>query len=92
LSAVTGWDLDEDEIMRIGERIYNLERVMVNKYGFNGKDDTLPSRLLKETMPEGPAKGQIVELEVMKDEYYKLRGWTDGAPTPEKLRELEIEI
>lgn len=92
LSAVTGWDLTEDEILKIGERIYNLERLILNKYGFYGKDDTLPKRLLEEPMPEGPAKGQVVELEKMKEEYYKLRGWVDGAPTPEKLKELEIEV
>ncbi len=92
LSAVTGWDLTEEEIMKIGERIYNLERVIINKYGFTGKDDTLPDRLTKEPMPEGPAKGQVVELEKMKKEYYELRGWVDGVPTEEKLKELEIEL
>ncbi len=92
LSAVTGWDLTTDEIMRIGERIYNLERVIMNRFGFTGKDDILPKRLLQEPMPEGAAKGQVVELDKMKEEYYKLRGWVDGVPTPEKLKELEIEL
>ncbi len=92
LSAVTGWDLDTEELLRIGERIYNLERVMLNKLGFDGKDDVLPKRLLTEPLPEGPAKGHVVELDVMKEEYYKLRGWVDGRPTPEKLKELEIEL
>jgi len=92
LSAVTGWDLSEDEILRIGERIYNLERVVMNRLGFDGKDDTLPSRLLKEPMPEGSAKGHVVDLEKMKEEYYKLRGWVNGIPTPEKLKELEIKV
>ncbi|MEM3579161.1 MAG: aldehyde ferredoxin oxidoreductase family protein [Candidatus Bathyarchaeia archaeon] len=92
LSAVTGWNLTEAEILKIGERIYNLERVIINKFGFDGKDDTLPKRLLKEPMPEGPAKGQVIELEKMKEEYYKLRGWVNGVPTKEKLAELEIEL
>ncbi len=92
LSAVTGWDISEDEILKIGERIYNLERVIINRLGFDGKDDTLPTRLLKEPMPEGPAKGQVADLEKMKEEYYKLRGWVNGIPTPGKLRELEIEV
>ena len=92
LTAVTGWNLTEQEILKIGERIYNLERVILNKYGFDGKDDTLPKRLLEEPMPEGPAKGQVVELEKMKEEYYRLRGWVNGIPTPEKLKELEIEL
>jgi aldehyde:ferredoxin oxidoreductase len=92
LSAVTGWDLTEDGIMKIGERIYNLERVIINKLGFDGKDDTLPPRLLHEPMPDGPAKGHVVELEKMKEEYYRLRGWVNGVPTIEKLKELEIEL
>lgn len=92
LSAVTGWSLTEDEIMLIGERIYNLERLIMSKYGFTDKDDTLPPRLTSEPMPEGPVKGQVVELEQMKIEYYRLRGWVNGIPTPEKLKELGIEL
>ncbi len=92
LSAVTGWNISEEEIMKIGERIYNLERVIINKLGFDGKDDVLPKRLLEEKMPEGEAKGQVVELEKMKKEYYELRGWENGKPTKEKLKELEIEL
>jgi len=92
LSNVTGWDISEDEILKIGERIYNLERVIMGKLGFSDKDDTLPPRLLKEPMPEGAAKGQVVELDKMKEEYYKLRGWVNGIPTPEKLKELEVEV
>jgi aldehyde:ferredoxin oxidoreductase len=92
LSAVTGWDISEEEIMKIGERIYNLERVIMNKLGLDGKDDVLPKRLLEEKMPEGAGKGQVVELEKMKKEYYELRGWENGKPTEEKLKELEIEL
>ncbi|WP_202319085.1 aldehyde ferredoxin oxidoreductase family protein [Archaeoglobus neptunius] len=90
LSKVTGWDLNADEIMRIGERIYNLERMIINRFGFDGRYDTLPRRLLEEPLKEGPAKGQVVELDKMKEEYYQLRGWVDGRPTEEKLKELEI--
>lgn len=90
LSYVTGWDLSADELMKMGERIYNLERLIINKYGFDAKDDTLPKRLLQEPLPDGVAKGQVVELDKMKEEYYKLRGWVDGKPTEEKLKELDI--
>jgi aldehyde:ferredoxin oxidoreductase len=92
LSAVTGWDLTEDEVMEIGERIYNLERYIMSKYGFSDRDDTLPPRLTSEPMPEGPVKGQTVDLETMKKDYYGLRGWVNGIPTPQKLKELEIEL
>ncbi|MET1123681.1 MAG: aldehyde ferredoxin oxidoreductase family protein [Archaeoglobaceae archaeon] len=93
LSKVTGWEMSGEELMKIGERIYNLERLILNKYGFDGKDDTLPRRLFDEPLPSGPMKGQVVdpkEFERMKEEYYRLRGWVNGVPTEEKLKELEI--
>jgi aldehyde:ferredoxin oxidoreductase len=42
-------------------------------------------------MSGGPAKGHVVELDPMLDEYYALVGWdTQGVPTPERLRELGL--
>ncbi len=90
LSSVTGWDLTAEDLMKIGERIYNLERLILNAYGFDAKDDTLPKRLLSEPLPEGAAKGHVVELDKMLGEYYRLRGWIDGKPSEEKLKELDI--
>jgi aldehyde:ferredoxin oxidoreductase len=90
LNAITGWNWTAEDFMKTGDRIYTLERLFINREGFNRKDDTLPTRLLKEPMPEGPAKGYVVRLEEMLDEYYSLRGWKDGIPTEEKLKELEL--
>ncbi|MHA1304948.1 MAG: aldehyde ferredoxin oxidoreductase family protein, partial [Candidatus Heimdallarchaeaceae archaeon] len=90
IGPVTGWDITAEELLTIGERITNLERILINKLGFTGKDDTLPKRLLKEKMPEGPSEGQVVELKTMLKEYYDVRGWDNGIPTPEKIAELGI--
>jgi aldehyde:ferredoxin oxidoreductase len=91
-NKIAGFNFTESDVMRIGERIYNLERYIMSLYGFTAKDDTLPPRLTKEPMPEGPSKGQVVELDKMLEEYYKLRGWVNGVPTKEKLKELGIEL
>lgn len=91
LSAVTGIDYTPKDIEVIGERIWNAERAFnVLSFGDGRKYDTLPPRLLKEPMPEGPAKGHVVELDKMLDEYYKVRGWVDGRPTRAKLEELGL--
>ncbi len=90
IGPITGWEVDADELLTIGERITNLERMIINKMGITGKDDTLPKRLLEEKMPEGPSAGQVVDLESMKKEYYELRGWVDGIPTEEKIVELGL--
>ncbi|MCL6521828.1 MAG: aldehyde ferredoxin oxidoreductase C-terminal domain-containing protein, partial [Firmicutes bacterium] len=89
-SAVTGWSITAEDVMRIGERIYNLERYYNNLAGFTGKDDTLPRRFLEEPAAGG-SEGSVVHLAEMLREYYALRGWEDGVVPEAKLRELGIE-
>ncbi|TEB16404.1 putative oxidoreductase YdhV [Pelotomaculum sp. FP] len=89
--AAFGWDCTDEEIMKAGERTWNLEKLFNLKAGFTKVDDALPPRLLNEPAKNGPAKGQVVELDVMLSEYYSLRGWdAEGVPTVEKLKELSI--
>ena len=91
LNTATGADYSLEELQRAGERIINAERVFLAKAGFTRKDDSLPPRLTREPMPEGPAKGMVCHLDEMLDEYYEVRGWTaEGLPTPEKLKELGL--
>ena len=90
--AVTGIALEEEEALRIAERINNLERLFNVREGLTRKNDTLPRRLLKEAMPTGPSKGNTVPLDQMLDEYYELMGWdSNGIPVPERLRELGLQ-
>ncbi|MGD0950082.1 MAG: aldehyde ferredoxin oxidoreductase family protein [Candidatus Binatia bacterium] len=91
LTAATGFDYDLDEMLRAGERIWNLERLFNQRAGLSRKDDTLPKRLLAEPMPAGPAKGKTVPLGKMLPEYYRLRGWdAEGRPTRTKLASLGL--
>jgi len=90
-SAVTGLEIEKDSGMRIGERILNIERLFNIREGFGKRDDTLPKRFLSEPMPDGPGKGETVELPQMLDEYYELMGWDkEGKPTAKKLGELGL--
>ncbi|MBI3756900.1 MAG: aldehyde ferredoxin oxidoreductase family protein [Deltaproteobacteria bacterium] len=91
LSAATGVTYTMDDLMKIGERIWNLERLWNERSGMTGKEDTLPKRILEEPIPSGPAKGQVNRLGEMLPEYYQLRGWdADGKITQEKLQELGL--
>ena len=87
--AIVGIPMTADDVMTVGERVYNLERHFNNLCGFDGKDDSLPERYLKEP-GSGPASNSVVELDEMKAEYYAARGWEDGVVPEAKLRELEI--
>ena len=91
LSAVTGVDYTVENLLELGERVWNLERIWNHKAGFSGKDDKLPKRLTEDPIPDGPTKGQVNKLGEMLPEYYAARGWTaDGEPTQEKLTELGL--
>lgn len=91
LRTATGIDYTVEEVLKAGERIWNLERNYNLNNDFSKADDTLPPRLLKETMKIGPNKGQVVLLDEMLPEYYKLRGWdAEGRPTKAKLEELNL--
>jgi len=90
-SLATGITMETDELLRAGERLINLERLILVREGISRKDDTLPKRFLKHPMPEGPSKGSTVELEEMLNEYYKERGWNSrGVPAKSKLKDLGI--
>ena len=91
-ASATGFECDEQEFMKKGERIWNLEKAFNIKAGFTKDDDRLPERMEKEPIKSGPSKGEVTDLSKMLPEYYKLRGWDEnGVPTQEKLKELGLE-
>ena len=91
VNSDTGFNYTLEELMKCGERIWNLERLFNLKAGVSPSEDKLPDRFLKEPMPDGPNKGAIVKLDELLKDYYKVRGWSeDGVPTEEKLKELEL--
>ena len=55
-------------------------------------EDSLPDRMLKEPMRDGAAQGEVVDLDCMPEQYYRLRGWDrkTGIPYEEKLRKLDL--
>ncbi|NJE25386.1 aldehyde ferredoxin oxidoreductase [Thermococcus sp. MV5] len=93
LNAGLGWDFSTDDYLKIGERIWNAERLFNLKAGLDpARDDTLPKRFLEEPMPEGPNKGHTVRLKEMLPRYYALRGWSEDGKIPEeKLKELDLD-
>lgn len=91
LAAVTGQDFSGEEFFRIGERIWNLEKLFNIKAGFRREHDTLPDRF-KQEEGSGPVLGKVVDEDNMLDEYYELRDWNrEGFPGLEKLKELDLE-
>ncbi len=80
-----------EELEKIGERIWNMEREFNNAAGFTAKDDSLPKRLLTEAAKTGPGKGMVSKLPEMLPKYYAVRGWdSEGKPTAETKKRLGL--
>ncbi|MDF1590962.1 MAG: aldehyde ferredoxin oxidoreductase family protein [Desulfobacterales bacterium] len=94
IHALTGVDIDNQELSRIGWRILTVERLFNTREGLRRKDDTLPERLLKEPLPEGPNKGSMVPMEKLKDDAYAALGWEMDTGIPQKrlMDKLNIDI
>lgn len=92
--AATGFDYPTvRDLQRVGERISTLARLINVREGYIRSDDTLPERCRSQPLPSGPARGEVVDLEPMLDEYYRLMGWdAQGRPTIERLHALELDI
>jgi aldehyde:ferredoxin oxidoreductase len=89
INSATGFDLTTDEVMQIGERIWNLERQFNQKAGLEA--DMLPERFLNEPIPDGPQKGALSKVKELLPKYYQLRGWDANGNIPEeKLKELSL--
>jgi aldehyde:ferredoxin oxidoreductase len=86
LQAATGLDLGVADLLLVGERIFQLQRLINVRLGVRRADDTLPARFLEQARPDGAAAGSLPDLAAMLDEYYTLRGWDPhGIPTPAAL-------
>jgi len=93
ISAATGFEFPPTDIYTVGERIGCIERAFNVREGLRPELDTLPARLLKETLTEGPNKGQTVNLNLLLKEFYQECGWDEntGLQKREKLTELGID-
>ena len=88
---VTGWEVGVDGMQEIGERLYNLKRMINVRRGFSRKDDTLPERILQLRRMTGGAADYLPPLGSLMADYYEHRGWSEeGIPTQETLERLGL--
>lgn len=91
LQAAFGWDIDGPGVVRVGERIFNQQRLINGRFGISREDDVLPDRFVKEARPDGGSAGVVPDMDLIMRDYYEARGWDEaGHPTKEKLAELGL--
>ena len=91
LNAATGTNYTPEELIEVGERIYNIERMFNKAAGMKPEDDRLPKRLMEEPIDNGPSEGQVSQIKVTLPEYYEVRGWENAFPTDETLKRLGLD-
>jgi aldehyde:ferredoxin oxidoreductase len=89
-----GEQFSTQDLWDVGERICTLERMILLGNGLTRDDDTLPPRYFDEPIPEGPAKGEVIDrsrFSEILEEYYELHGWNRlGVPTQSTLDRLGL--
>ena len=83
-----------EDLRQAGERINNLKKLFSIREGWRRTGDTLPPRVLTETLPTGVIQGvglTQADLDLMIQGYYAARGWTaEGLIPAQKLRAFAV--
>jgi len=92
-STVTGFELTREELTRVAERAFTLERVMLARAG---RDRRLEEELASHFELPCRADGTYIDkagFSSLLDEYYAARGWDreHGWPQADQLRALGLE-
>jgi aldehyde:ferredoxin oxidoreductase len=94
-NAVTGWDMDLGELIRVAQRSETLMRLFNCREGRTAADDVLPRRMF-EPLENGALKGVALsqaQFQEARKHYYELMGWdaVTGCPTRQKIEQLGLE-
>jgi len=97
VNSALGLDLTVEELMRLGQSSYNLEKAFNSLHtDFDRRHDYPPQRFMAEPVRSGPFAGRRVEKEEfdkMLDRFYELNGWdkATGCQTRTGLTEMGLE-
>jgi aldehyde:ferredoxin oxidoreductase len=92
VNHATGFDYGLEDFMEIGERSWNLKRIINHRLGLTGADDRIPEEFLK-PLTDGGSAGYVLPFDEMLAAYYENRGWDSetGKPTPKRLQKIGLQ-
>jgi aldehyde:ferredoxin oxidoreductase len=95
-NTCSGRSLTEKDLLRTGERIWNIEKAYNTRCGAGRSDDTIPDRFFEEPLKGGPNGGAVVEknkFDKILEEYYENRNFNPktGLQTKKGLEALELK-
>jgi aldehyde:ferredoxin oxidoreductase len=92
VNAACGYDWSLEDLLRCGERGWNLKRLINLRFGLTAVHDRLPKPLLR-PYPDGGSADYVLPFEEMLAVYYQARNWdpVTGKPNQTKLSDLGID-
>jgi len=93
LNAVTGWDLDVEEVLNTGARIQTVRQCFNIREGIQLSDVKLPQRMLgRPPQEEGPLSGVTIDVDSLARDYRQAMGWDpdSGKPDDAMLEKLGL--
>ncbi len=94
INAVTGWDMDLEELLTTGERIANLRQAFNIREGLNPLEYVVSGRLEgRPPLEAGPLAGVTIDQAAVNREFLEAMDWDleSTRPTRRKLLELGLE-
>jgi aldehyde:ferredoxin oxidoreductase len=94
MKAITGWDLNMENIKRTGQRIGTMLHLFNLREGFQLSDFTIPERARgNPPLSAGPTQGVTLEFEGLKRQYFEAMGFDfeTGKFRKEVLEALDLQ-
>ncbi len=76
-SGLLGRPIAAREIWDACSHASQVEREFNLREGLRREEDTLPGRFLDRPIPDGPAKGTVINIRRLVDDYYREKGWKE---------------
>jgi aldehyde:ferredoxin oxidoreductase len=94
VNAATGWESSLWELMKLGERRWNMTRLFNIREGFNVSDDRLPDRYFT-----GLENGAMADRPIDRTEfndalrlYYDMANWDPDTAVPRRAKLVELDL
>ncbi|MFC1534705.1 aldehyde ferredoxin oxidoreductase family protein [Thermodesulfobacteriota bacterium] len=89
--AATGWDFNEEELLKTGKRILNMRYAFNLREGQMPNENKLPERCIgAPPQTEGPLEGVTVNSDILTQQFFENMDWDKESmiPTRESLENL----
>jgi aldehyde:ferredoxin oxidoreductase len=93
LKAITGWDIDLEEVFKTGERIYTMRHLFNLREGQNPLTRNVPGRMIgSPPLKEGNVKEVTVDLQALNNEFLDRLSWDRHTTIPSEVRLQELDM